>query len=265
MLFHIQTKERDEPRPRAGVLRTREFTMKDAYSFDRDIDGLERSYELQSGAYERILNRCGLRWYRVECRCRDDGRPRRPRVHGSLRGRRGCGGAGAWVRRQREVTELRAGDPGPSGGTVVVESAIEVGNIFKLGTRYSEPLGATFARRGGGGATDSYGQLRASARRGFIAAAIEQGADESGIVWPEQSRPGRYELVSLGQVRGARAARRAEPSSTGSCLPPAVPRSSTTTGKPGAGEKLTDAELLGCPLRVVVGRRGLAEGLVRGE
>lgn len=66
MLFHMQTKERDEPRPRAGVLRTREFTMKDAYSFDRDEEGLARSYEAQSGAYERIFDRCGLRWYRVE-------------------------------------------------------------------------------------------------------------------------------------------------------------------------------------------------------
>src|SRR3954447_6004256 len=66
MLFHLQTKERDEPRPRAGVLRTREFTMKDAYSFDRDEEGLARSYELQAGAYERIFDRCGLRWCRVE-------------------------------------------------------------------------------------------------------------------------------------------------------------------------------------------------------
>ncbi len=66
MLFHIQTKERDEPRPRAGVLRTREFTMKDAYSFDRDEQGLERSYAAQTAAYERILDRCGLRWHRVE-------------------------------------------------------------------------------------------------------------------------------------------------------------------------------------------------------
>ncbi len=66
MVFQIQTKERDEPRPRAGVLRTREFTMKDAYSFDRDEEGLARSYELQSEAYERIFDRCGLRWHRVE-------------------------------------------------------------------------------------------------------------------------------------------------------------------------------------------------------
>src|SRR5436190_12705251 len=66
ILFHIQTKERDEPRPRAGVLRTREFTMKDSYSFDRDAEGLERSYQLHIKAYDRIFDRCGLRWYRVE-------------------------------------------------------------------------------------------------------------------------------------------------------------------------------------------------------
>ena len=62
----MQVKERDEPRPRAGVLRTREFTMKDAYSFDRDEEGLDASYELHRRAYARILDRCGLRWYEVE-------------------------------------------------------------------------------------------------------------------------------------------------------------------------------------------------------
>src|SRR3954466_8198221 len=66
MLFHLQTKERDEPRPRAGVLRTREFTMKDAYSFDRDEEGLDRSYAKHIEAYDRIFERSGLRWYRVE-------------------------------------------------------------------------------------------------------------------------------------------------------------------------------------------------------
>src|SRR3954467_7877445 len=65
ILYHLQVKERDEPRPRAGVLRTREFTMKDSYSFDRDADGLDRAYELHVQAYDRILDRCGVRWYRV--------------------------------------------------------------------------------------------------------------------------------------------------------------------------------------------------------
>src|SRR3954467_6465699 len=66
MLYHIQTKERDEPRPRAGILRTREFIMKDAYSFDRDREGLDVAYEKQASAYDRIFDRCGIEWYKVE-------------------------------------------------------------------------------------------------------------------------------------------------------------------------------------------------------
>src|SRR3954449_11018240 len=66
LLYHIQTKGRDEARPRAGVLRTREFIMKDAYSFDRDAEGLDASYELMARAYDRIFDRAGLEWYSVE-------------------------------------------------------------------------------------------------------------------------------------------------------------------------------------------------------
>src|SRR5215211_8823150 len=66
ILYHFQTKERDEPRPRAGVLRTREFIMKDAYTFDRDAEGLEVGYGKHIQAYDRIFDRAGLEWYRVE-------------------------------------------------------------------------------------------------------------------------------------------------------------------------------------------------------
>ena len=66
ILYHLQVKERDEARPRAGVLRTREFIMKDSYTFDRDAAGLEERYQLHAGAYDRIMQRAGLRYYRVE-------------------------------------------------------------------------------------------------------------------------------------------------------------------------------------------------------
>ncbi|MDQ5833673.1 MAG: proline--tRNA ligase, partial [Actinomycetota bacterium] len=66
ILYHFQTKERDEPRPRAAVLRTREFIMKDSYSLDRDAAGLDESYRLHIQAYDRIFDRAGLEWYRVE-------------------------------------------------------------------------------------------------------------------------------------------------------------------------------------------------------
>src|SRR3954449_7050545 len=64
-LYHFQTKERDEPRPRAGLLRTREFIMKDAYTFDRDRAGLDEHYETYARAYDAIFDRCGLEWYSV--------------------------------------------------------------------------------------------------------------------------------------------------------------------------------------------------------
>ncbi|MBM3886194.1 MAG: proline--tRNA ligase [Gemmatimonadetes bacterium] len=64
--YQLQTKERDEPRPQGGLLRTREFIMKDAYSLDRDPEGLQASYDAQAGAYRRIFDRLGLRFYEVE-------------------------------------------------------------------------------------------------------------------------------------------------------------------------------------------------------
>ncbi|HEY3051621.1 MAG TPA: proline--tRNA ligase, partial [Gaiellaceae bacterium] len=66
MLYHLQTKDRDEPRPRAGLIRVREFIMKDSYSFDRDEEGLDKSFQLHSGAYDRIFERCGLEVYAVQ-------------------------------------------------------------------------------------------------------------------------------------------------------------------------------------------------------
>src|ERR671910_1067019 len=65
-LYHFQIKERDEPRPRAGLLRTREFIMKDAYTFDRDKEGLDAHYERYREAYDKVMDRCGIEWYRVE-------------------------------------------------------------------------------------------------------------------------------------------------------------------------------------------------------
>jgi prolyl-tRNA synthetase len=76
MIYHFQTKFRDEPRARGGLIRVREFVMKDAYSCDRDDAGLERSYRLQHDAYQRIFRRLGRRGPR------DHGRDRSPRVHG---------------------------------------------------------------------------------------------------------------------------------------------------------------------------------------
>jgi prolyl-tRNA synthetase len=403
MLFHLQTKERDEPRPRAGLLRTREFTMKDAYSFDRDEEGLARSYDLQAGAYERILDRCGLRW----CRCEADvgmmggsgadeymapcaagenevalapgyaanvevasarARPaelppplERPEpvdtpglgkveevaphlglpagaliktlpvvVEGRgmmvvlLRGDhmlnevklRNALGAGFRQARPEEIeaelgpvgyigpvgielpivkdaaidgdsyvsganrpdTHLRgiqpgrdfsfdehdvrtvaAGDTAPGGGAIAIEPAIEVGNIFKLGTRYSEPLGATYLDEGGVERPIVMGSYGIGPAR-ILAAAIEQRADERGIVWPHAIAPWHVHLVSL--AKAGEPEREAADEIYERLRGSAALEVLYDDRDAGPGEKLTDAELLGCPLRIVAGRRGLAEGVV---
>jgi prolyl-tRNA synthetase len=402
MVFHIQTKERDEPRPRAGVLRTREFTMKDAYSFDRDEEGLARSYDLQAGAYERILDRAGLRWYRVEsdvgmmggsgadeymapCPAGENevalapgyaanvevasaepqavelpeplGAPEEVDTPGMtkveevaahlglpagafiktlpiivegrgmvlvlLRGdhrlneiklRNGMGtdfrqasaeeiedqlgpvgylgpvesglpiiidsaltGSSYVTGANKPNTHLRgvdpardfeayamdvrtveAGDTAPGGGKIVIETAIEVGNIFKLGSRYSEPLGATYLDENGAEHPIVMGSYGIGPAR-IVAASIEQRADENGIVWPTALAPWQVHLVSL--------AKAGEPEREAADklydeLRSAGAEVLYDDRDAGPGEKLTDAELLGCPLRIVAGRRGLAEGVV---
>jgi len=258
MLFHIQTKERDEPRPRAGVLRTREFTMKDAYSFDRDEAGLERAYELQSGAYARILDRCGLRWHRVESDVGMMGGSGAHEYMAPCAAGEDAVALAPGFAANVDVTELRDGDPGPEGGTVEIVPAIEVGNIFKLGTRYTEPLGATYLDEHGSERPIVMGCYGIGPAR-IVAAAIEQGADERGIVWPRALAPWQIELVSLAKAGE-------EEREAADELYAALRESGAEVlyddRDAGPGQKLTDAELLGCPLRVVVGRRGLAKGVV---
>jgi len=400
ILYHLQIKERDEPRPRAGVLRTREFTMKDSYSFDRDAEGLDRSYDLHIEAYDRIFDRCGLRWYRVEsdvgmmggsgaheymapCAAGENevalapgyaanvevasaeaqpvelppalDEPREAPTPGlttvdavaevlgvgpgaalkaipvvaSERGFvvalvRGdhrlneiklanalgetvrqattdeiaenlgpagfIGPVGAQVPvikdaaitgegyfagankpdthligvapgrdfdfEEHDIRTVEAGDLAPGGEPIEIEPAIEIGNIFKLGTRYSEPLGATYLDESGAERPIVMGSYGIGPAR-IVAAAVEQGADEHGIVWPRGIAPWQVHVVGLGKGEDEVAA---AAEAVYEDLAAAGIEAVLDDRDAGPGEKLTDAELLGCPLRATVGRRGLAEG-----
>ena len=98
-----------------------------------------------------------------------------------------------------DVRTVEAGDTAPGGGTIEIEPAIEVGNIFKLGTRYSEPLGATYLDEDGTERPIVMGSYGIGPAR-IVAAAIEQGADERGIVWPPALAPWQVHLVSLAKA-----------------------------------------------------------------
>jgi prolyl-tRNA synthetase len=262
ILYHFQVKERDEPRPRAGVLRTREFIMKDSYSFDRDQAGMEERYALHVGAYDRMMERTGLRFYRVEgdvgmmgglgaheymapCAAGEDEIALAPGYAANLEVA------------LRDPDLRKTGEGYAIGGQELsLEPAIEIGNIFKLGTRYSEPLGARYLDETGAELPvwmASYGIGPAR----IVAAAIEQFADEHGISWPKALAPFAVHLVALGKP--------------GTPEREAADGLYATLGEGGVevlyddrdlgpGEKFADAELLGCPLRLTVGRRSLESG-----
>ena len=402
-LYQFQIKERDEPRPRAGVLRTREFLMKDAYSFDRDEAGLAEQYERNRGAYSRIMERCGLDFYEVEadvgmmggsgaheymapCPAGENdvalapgyaanvevasANPQpveqpppldAPRevptpdlttvddVSGALgvpagalmkavpvmaEGRgmvlvlvRGdhrlneiklgnalgegfrqaspdeiaqhigpagyigpvgtdvpvikdtaIGSDGGYVCganrtgahlicvepgrdfafEEMDVRSVEAKDTTDSGAEITIEPAIEVGNIFKLGTRYSEALGAKYLDESGSERPIVMGSYGIGPAR-IAAAAVEQNADQKGIVWPAAIAPWQVHLIALGRAgeETREAAERLYEELTAAGMATIYDDRDA-----GAGEKLTDAELVGCPLRIVVGKRTLADGQV---
>jgi prolyl-tRNA synthetase len=405
IVYQLQVKERDEPRPRAGILRTREFIMKDAYSLDRDEEGLAASYDLHIQAYDRIFDRCGLDWHRVEsdvgmmggsgaheymapCAAGENevalapgyaanvevasaepaaARPAPPLdqheevatpgltsvedVSGALdtdptallkampviaEGRglvlavirgdhrlneiklqnalgvavrlaseaeieEGLGppgfvgpvGAGVpillddavegesfvaganrpdmhlrGVRPGRDFDFERAdlrrvepGDTAPGGQPIEIVPAIEIGNIFKLGTRYSEALGARYLDENGKERPVVMGSYGIGPAR-IAAAAVEQRADEQGISWPVSIAPWGVHVVALGK-EGSEEAAAAERlyEDLGSAGLEVI----LDDRQAGAGEKFADAELLGCPLRLTVGAKGLAEGKVEAQ
>ena len=401
ILYHFQVKERDEPRPRAGVLRTREFIMKDSYTFDRDPEALEVAYQKHVVAYDRMMDRCGLEWYRVEadvgmmggtgaheysapCPAGENevalgggyaanvevasaeaqpvalerplaspevvatpgmttidavatalglpggallkaypiildgdemrlvvlrgdhrvnevklqnalGVPFRPAHPDEVVARLGPPGYigpvgaqmpilldagvgdGAYVTGANEVdAHLRGVEPGRdfpfervdvravvsgdtvNGSVIRIEPAIEVGNIFKLGTRYSEPLGARYLDEAGKEqliwmGCYGFGPARAAA------AAVEQYADEQGISWPRAVAPFDVEIVVLGKEGSEE---RAFADGLYGELQELGLEVLYDDRDAGPGEKFTDAELVGCPLRVTVGRRTLGAGEV---
>jgi prolyl-tRNA synthetase len=155
-----------------------------------------------------------------------------------------------------DVRTVEVGDRCPLGGTISIEPAIEVGNIFKLGTRYSEPLGATYLDESGKEHPILMGSYGIGPAR-LLAASIEQYADEHGISWPKSLSPFDLQLVSMGK-----------PGSDERELAERLYAELADAGfdviyddrdlRP--GEKLVEAELLGCPLRVVAGKRSLESG-----
>ncbi len=404
--YHIQLKERDEPRSSGGVLRTREFTMKDSYTLDRDQAGLDEGYAKHEEAYHRIYTRCGLEFYKVEsdtgimggslaheymapssagedrvARCsrcdyaanvematsRIDRAPSpasapvaevetpnvgtidelaqflaidprttskampvvaadgavwlalvrgdrrlhelklskvlrqttepatpeeieaafgaKPGSIGPVGIRPGAIGGivadetlreGAWVTGANrtgwhltgveagrdfeasfaDITEVEDGDRCPfCDGVLAIEPMIEIGNIFKLGTRFSEAMGAMYLDENGAEQPIVMGSYGIGPAR-IAAAAIEQSYDEHGCIWPAPIAPFDIWLVAIGDEAPAHADRLAGELG-------ALGLTTMVDDREGSpGSRFADADLIGAPLRVTVGKRTVSDGTV---
>ncbi len=274
-LFHIQWKFRDEIRPRFGVMRGREFLMKDAYSFDYDYEGARRSYENMFVAYLRTFRRMGL----VAIPMLAESGPIGGNMSHEFQILASTGESVVYYDAAFEELDL-------SGEEVDVERltslyaaveerhdpdrcpvpperlrkarGIEVGHIFYFGTKYSAPMGATVMGPDGREVPVEMGSYGIGVSR-LVGAIIEAHHDEKGIVWPESVAPFRVALIGL-RLDDADCRRMAEDLYARMCAAGIEVLYDDTDERPGA--KFATMELIGIPWQVVVGPRGARRGMV---
>lgn len=258
ILYQIQTKYRDEIRPRFGVVRATEFVMKDAYSFDKDEVGLDKNYKAMHKAYERIFKRCGLKILTTEA---DPGvMGGKVSVEFMVPARNGEDMV--WVcpkcKLTRAFDEKKENKCPKCNAKLEKINSIEVGHIFKLGTKYSDVLGANFL--------DAKGKLKPIIMGCYgigvsrlIAAIIEQNYDKDGIIWPEEISPYKVVILPL-DVTDKKIVRVAEDIykqflqyGIDTLLDDRDER---------AGSKFKDADLTGIMLQIIIGKESLKKNTV---
>jgi prolyl-tRNA synthetase len=282
MLYHIQWKFRDEVRPRFGVMRGREFLMKDSYSFDLDQAGARQSYNRMFVAYLRTFARLGLKAIPMRADTGPIGGDLSHEfiilaetgesqvfVHRDLVERDILGEAvdyesdlqplvDSWTSLYAATDEKH--DPIAFGaladGQRVEARGIEVGHIFYFGTKYSKPMGVTVQGPDGKPIHPEMGSYGIGVSR-LVGAIIEASHDEAGIIWPESVAPFRVGLINL---KPGDAATDALCADIYSALRAAGSEVLYDDREERAGVKFADMDLIGLPWQVVVGPRGAAAG-----
>ena len=285
-LYHIQWKFRDEVRPRFGLMRGREFLMKDAYSFDVDQAGAEHSYNKMFVAYLRTFARMGLKSIPMraesgpiggnlshefiilastgesEVFCHKDylsmDVPGEEVNFDDISGLQTI--VNKWTSQYAATSDMHdaAAYSKVPADSQVSARGIEVGHIFYFGTKYSEPMKANVASGEGGEKPVHMGSYGIGPSR-LVAAIIEASHDDAGIIWPEAVAPFKVAILNLKQGDAA---------TDGACEE--LYRALSAKGVEAlyndlddrAGAKFAQADLIGLPWQVMVGPRGLAEGKV---
>lgn len=248
-LYQFGTKFRDEKRARGGLLRTREFSMKDAYSFDVNQNGLDESYEAMRAAYLRIVNRLKIEAVRVAA---DTGEM------GGQSSEEFIALTSAGEDRIMITGDGIGEKAGESTESSDIQTGAEIGHIFKLGTRYSEKMGL-FIDTIDGRKPVEMGCYGIGVSR-MLPVIIEQHHDDKGIIWPRSVAP--YEAIVIPVQQDDPEVRRVAEElyfKLGSSSALYDDREES------AGTKFHDANLLGIPDRFIIGQRGLQKGVIEYE
>jgi prolyl-tRNA synthetase len=252
-LYQIQTKFRDEIRTRFGIVRACEFIMKDAYSFDRDAGGLKKNYDLQLQAYTKIFKRCGLDVIVVSA---DSGAMGGSISHEFLVAAP-IGEDAVWINKNDGQVIKDEEGKAPQGDQWERKVAIELGHVFQLGTKYSESLGALYLDENGEQKPMIMGCYGIGVSR-LIAAIIEVNNDAGGIMWPREISPFDVEILPLQHdevTLGLAKTYYEELKSSGLDV-------LLDDRDESAGRKFNDADLIGIPLRIIIGKRMLSQNQV---
>jgi prolyl-tRNA synthetase len=282
-VYQVQTKFRDEARPRFGLLRTRELVMCDAYSFDPDNGSMHASYRSAVNAYVRIFERVSLDATPVEAqsgaiggdvnhefmvpsavgedhfvRCPSCGYA--ANVEAAVAGTGGVGIGDGTAEGAPGVTGVTDGGPCPRcGAAVELVRSVEAAHTFQLGLTYSSKMpGATFLDEQGIEAPFWMGCYGMGVSR-LMGVVAEEHHDARGLVWPEAVAPFQVHLVAVGAGRAPGVATAVE--GLYEALGAAGVEVLYDDRDLSAGVKFADADLLGVPVRVVVGAKGVAQGV----
>jgi prolyl-tRNA synthetase len=283
MLYHIQWKFRDEVRPRFGVMRGREFLMKDAYSFDLDAAAAKRSYNKMFVAYLRTFARMGLKAIPM--------RAETGPIGGDLSHEfiilAETGESAVYCDRQWLSTDILAAEVDYAGDLepvfrrwtglyaatdemhdpaacplapeeLVTARGIEVGHVFYFGDKYSRPMGAVAALPDGKEAALEMGSYGVGVSR-LVGALIEANHDDTGIIWPPSVAPFRVGLINL---RPADARCREAADDLYGKLRTAGIEVLYDDRDESPGAKFAAMDLIGLPEQIIIGPRGLAAGTV---
>ena len=248
ILYQIQTKFRDEPRPRFGLMRAVEFIMKDAYSFDKDNQGLDKNYQSMFSAYRDIFTECGLDFIDIEA---DSGA-----MGGSIShefmvpGDIGedilfyCPSCSKYFKKKGKCPDC--------GKKLGEKKMIEIGHVFKVGTKYSQAQEALFLDQNGKRLPFIMGCYGIGVSRIFSAIA-EVNSDQKGLVWPRGLSPFDLSLVVLDSklLPQALELEKALESQGFSVL--------IDDRQEAAGVKFNDAYLLGNPYILIIGKKYLKD------